>query len=502
MKNTRIAILTLQLVLSAYLFAQPGTAYLTPVKSIAANEVNVEVPLKFSSLFPSSRKLTVPVGYKVRLFHIGGLTKPRFMSYDANGVLHVADQTAGKVFALPDKNNDGIADTIITAADNFSISHDVKFYKGAMYVTNERRVWKLTDTNSDGVYETRTVFIDSIAEGATQPGGGHRTRTLVFDSVNAKAYLSIGSLCNVCREEYRAVIERYNDDGTGREIFATGVRNAVGMDIQPTTRKIWANNNGSDRQGNEIPPEWIDVVRENGFYGYPFAYGNQAWFNMNAHPDYQALLPITATDSAKVNKMIQPAALIRSHTAPMALHFLNASFPDSMRYGMLSALRGSWNAPGNHRGYSVIYLHLDGPTDTVVKHVSTVVSGFLTDSVNRVFWGRPVGIATDNNGQIMISSDEGTACILQVYREIATGMSESNIGDETLSIVPNPASEFITIQTTHPIDYLKIVDTSGRLYLQATSSQIDIRTLKAGSYIILARTKCGQETFASFIKQD
>lgn len=484
----------------AHVKAQPGTAHLTPVIPTAMHEVTVQVPSKYAGIFPANRKLKVPVGYQVKVYHAGGLSKPRFMSFDQNGVLHVADQTAGKVFAMPDKNSDGIADTLFTAADNFSISHDVKFYKGAMYVTNERRVWKLTDANSDGVYETRTVFIDSIAEGATQPGGGHRTRTLVFDSVNAKAYLSIGSLCNVCREDFRAVIERYNDDGTGREIFASGVRNAVGMDIQPATRKLWVNNNGSDRQGNEIPPEWIDIIRQNGFYGYPFAYGNQAWFNMNAHSDYQALLPITATDSAKVSKMIQPAALIRSHTAPMALHFLNPSFPSAMQYGMLSALRGSWNAPGNHRGYSVIYLHLTSPDDTIVDHVSDFITGFLTDSVSRLFWGRPVGIATNMLGQVFISSDEGTSCILQVYPEKPTGLIENEIKHEDVRIYPNPGSDFVTIKTSKSVNYTQMYDIHGRACLRINSTRLNTAELAPGSYVVRVYFSDGSITSTRFVK--
>lgn len=482
------------------IIAQPGTANLTPTQPFAMHEVTVEVPAKYRGLFPQGRKLTVPVGYKVRLYHIGGMSKPRFMSFDNKGVLHVADMTLGRVFAMPDNNGDGIADTIFTAADNFSVSHDVKFYKGAMYVTNERRVWKLTDTNNDGIYETRTVFIDSIAEGATQPGGGHRTRTLVFDSVNAHAYLSIGSLCNVCREEFRAVIERYNEDGSGKEIYANGVRNAVGMDIQPATRKLWANNNGSDRQGNETPPEWIDVIRKGGFYGYPFAYGHQKWFDMNAHADYQALLPINAADSAQVRKMQPPAALIRAHTAPMALQFLNSSFPTSMRHGMLSALRGSWNAPGSHRGFGVIYLHLNDANDTTVDYTATFVSGFLTDSISRSYWGRPVGIAVNNKGEVFISSDESSACILQVYPDGTTGMKEP-FEQNSFHIFPNPSEQNITIWSDSPIERIEISDALGKKLLSSAQHHIDISDLGRGNYWVCVTFANGEKRIKSLLKQ-
>lgn len=483
----------------SFIQAQPGTAKLTPGYSFPSHQVKVEVPAKFSGQFNANRQLTIPVGYKIRVFHTGGLSKPRFMSFDPKGVLHVADQTAGKVFALPDKNGDGVADTMFEVAGNFSISHDVKFYKGAMYVTNERRVWKLTDNNADGIYETRSIFIDNIAEGATQPGGGHRTRTLVFDSVNAKAYLSIGSYCNVCREEFRAIIERYNDDGSGRETFATGVRNAVGMDIQPSTRKLWANNNGSDNQGNEVPPEWFDVVRKGGFYGYPFAYGNQVYFNMNANSTYQALLPITPQDSAMVRKMIQPGALIRAHTAPMAVQFLNSSFPSDMQHGMLSALRGSWNAPGAHRGFSVIYLHLKSPTDTVVSYVANFVTGFLTDSVNRIYWGRPVGLAANNQGSVFISSDEGSACILQLYRDNQSGVgkTETSAG---LKLSPNPVSSILHVHANQSIKKITVFDARGRLCGTFNTTLIDFQGWPDGVYAIKAEMGDGTAQQAKFVK--
>lgn len=495
-KKITIAITLFVQLASLRLVAQSGTINMTPVQTIGLQPVTIEVPARFSGLFPENRTINLPPGYKARVYHIGGLTKPRFMSFSPTGVLHVADQNAGKVFALPDLNNDGVADTIISVADGFSVSHDVKFYKGAMYVTNERRVWKLTDTNQDGIYETRTIFIDSIAEGATQPGGGHRTRTIVFDSVNQKAYLSIGSLCNVCREDFRAVIEQYNEDGTGRRIYASGVRNAVGMAVHPKTSRLWANNNGSDRQGNETPPEWIDLVRDGGYYGYPFAYANQVWFNFNAHSDYQALLPITSADSIKVAKMIEPAALIRAHTAPMAITFLNESFPAAMQSGMLMALRGSWNSPQSFRGYSLVYLHLNNANDTTVDYVADFATGFLTDSVTRQFWGRPVGLAINNKGEIFMSSDENTNFVLQLYPEFPVGLNEPEVIDH-IEIYPNPAHTLLHIkhEGMNAIIQFQLMDIQGRIAVDAMNNpQMNISNLNEGIYIARVKFANGKTT--------
>jgi glucose/arabinose dehydrogenase len=484
--------------------AYSQSAQLTPVADIGTHTVGVVVPPKFAGLFPAEKTLNVPTNYTASIFQTGGLTKPRFMAFSPAGILHVADQTAGKILALPDVNKDGVADTILEAAAGFTGSHDVKFYKGAMYVTEPTRIWKCTDGDSNGIYENKVVFISNIGGGTS---GGHSTRTVVFDSINQKIYVSVGSSCNVCRETDRAIIEQYNEDGTGRRVFASGVRNAVGMAMHPVTNKLWANNNGSDNQGNEIPPEWIDIVRDNGFYGHPFAYGSGVWFDFNAAADYKALLPITSADSAKVAKLIMPAALVRAHSAPMAIEFLNSKFGTTLQYGFITALRGSWNStdPKNYRGYKVIYGHLSSAQDSTVDYVGDFCSGFLTDSVNRVFWGRPVGIAIDNDGKVYISSDEGNKFILVLTPDKVIGIPEA---DQVLSasmIYPNPARDQFTMaltltQSTKVTAVL--YDITGKEVLSlmdqtlpagSNTYQLDVNGLTSGYYLL--KINAGNSTY-------
>lgn len=474
------------LLLPFTLLAQPGTVNMTPVQSGNLQSTNIIVPSKFSTVFPAGKSLKIPQGYGVKVFYAGGLSKPRFLCFDASGVLHVADQTNGAIYAMPDKNNDDIADTMYIAASGFKDSHDVKFYKGAMYVTDSIRVWKCMDANADGIYESRSIFIDSIGFGAAK--GGHHTRTIVFDSLNHKVYLSIGSSCNVCRENQKAIIEQYNDDGTGKRTYASGIRNAVGMTLHPVTNRLWANNNGSDLQGNEIPPEWINIIRDGGFYGHPFAYGNQVWFNFNAHANYQALLPITSADTVKVKKMIEPAALVRAHSAPMAITFLNNGFPSQYKNGILTALRGSWNSPQSFRGYKVVYLDLSSSTDTTVNFVSDFVDGFLTDTINRVYWGRPVGLAVDASGGIYLSSDETNKFILKIYPLVANGINKHQI--EEFNLIPNPAKNtlrIVGVPFSTSKDY-SILNLQGQTLitgeLNSNEPEINISNLSSGLYLI------------------
>lgn len=481
---------------SAQSFSQ--SAQLTPINNANTHQVTVGVPAKYAKVFPANKTLKVHSNYTASIFHIGGLSKPRFMAFSPNGILHVSDMNAGIIYALPDAKHDGIADTMYQAATGFAGNHDVKFYKNAMYVTEPTKIWKCTDLNADGVYETKSIFIDNINNNT----GGHTTRTLVFDSINKKVYVSIGSWCNVCRETNpRAIIEQYEEDGSGKREFASGVRNAVGMAMHPVTNKLWANNNGSDNQGNEIPPEWIDIVRDQGFYGHPFAYSPGMWFNFDANPAYKALLPITALDSAKVATMVKPAALIRAHSAPMALHFLGSEFGKDLQHGFLSAMHGSWNTtnPKDYRGYKVIYGHLSSAQDSTVDYISDFCSGFITDTVNRVLWGRPVGIATDKTGRVYISSDSDNMFILVLSPDSTTGINNQNYDSNWVSFFPNPAKNQLNIKLslnqTSSVN-VKLCDMFGRPLKEINYQQlsngthyqsIDIIELEGGCYFLNIR---------------
>ncbi len=431
---------------------------MTPVRSLPTQVQRIAVAPQFRAAFPDSRSLTIPQGYTAQIFYAGSLlNKARFFTWSPDSVLHVANMNSGTILALPDRNRDGIADTAIIVANNLNGIHDLKFYRGSLYAALERSIIKLDDANRDGIYETRSTFIANIAEGAPQPGGGHRTRTIVFDSPRRKMYLSIGSLCNVCRSQNpgerdfsRALIEEWNDNGTGRRVFATGVRNAVGMALHPRTGRLWATNNGSDWQGNDIPPEWIDIVRDGGFYGYPIAHSLGSFFSSyDINDDYRALLPLTARDTALVQSMVKaPVALVQAHSAPMAIEFSNASFPEVYQRGAFVVFRGSWNRTPP-TGYKVIYLDFDNDADTTANFVSDMVSGFQ-ESDGRA-WARPVGVAADMRGNLYVGSDDITQFIVVIRPTATTGTKRGGSGRSTpapvsADIIPNPTQHVSNVR--------------------------------------------------------
>lgn len=422
-------------------FAQ--TVGVTPVRAAALSSVSVEVPTKYQTAFAMARTLQMPAGFKAKVFYAGNLlSKPRFMAWSPDSILHIANKSNGNIVAMPDRNRDGVADTAFVAANNLVGAHSLQFFRNALYVALQRQVIKLTDNDGNGIYETRTVFIDNIAGGAQQPGGGHDTRTIVFDEINQKMYLSIGSLCNVCRETERAIIEQYDLNGQNRRIYATGIRNGVGMTLHPVTNRLWANTNGSDNQGNDVPPEWVDLVRDGGYYGYPFVHSYQQWFNFNQGTDYRALLPITAVDSALVRRQIVPAGLVQAHSAQMALEFSNASFPPQYRNGLWTVYRGSWNRTPP-TGYKLVYLDFDNAQDTTANYVTDVVTGILNP--NGTAWARPVGLALDNRGNLYLGSDDLAQCVLSIQTSATTDVIEATQSID-FQLFPNPTRDELTIE--------------------------------------------------------
>ncbi|MBC8124445.1 MAG: PQQ-dependent sugar dehydrogenase, partial [Candidatus Kapabacteria bacterium] len=348
---------------------EPGTIPWTPKDGgdLVRNTITVHPKYAALALSPTQNQVSIPRGWTASVFFAGSaLDKGRFMSWGPDSVLFVANMNRGNILALPDVNRDGIADTSIVAAQGFSTGHDVRFWRDTMFVSQESGVVKLWRTDpTKYVYDQRQIIIDKASQ-VNQIGGNHRTRTLVIDTIRMKLYVSVGSRGNADRESNRALIEEYEMDGSGRRVFTQGTRNAVGMTLHPRTGKLWANNNGSDNQGNNVPPEWVDIVRDGGFYGYPFAYHFRRWYSFAG--DYSDLLPITQADTSMLQKMTAPAALVDAHCAPMALVFTENNARAEHQYGAFMAMRGSWNR-NPPSGAKIVFLAFDNDQDTIANSV-------------------------------------------------------------------------------------------------------------------------------------
>jgi glucose/arabinose dehydrogenase len=241
--------------------------------------------------------------------------------------------------------------------------------------------------------------LETVVEGI--PGGGnHWTRTLRFGP-DGWMYVSIGSSCNVCeeRDPRRAAIVRYRPDGSGAEVFATGLRNAVGFDWRPGSGELYATDNGRDLLGDDFPPCELNRVVQGGFYGWPRANGDRV-----PDPDRGA------GHEEEIARSIPPVHGFRAHTAPLGMTFLRSeSLPPAYRGAALAALHGSWNR-SRKDGYEVVSLHWTG--DVVEER--RFLWGF---EVDEDVVGRPVDVLEGPDGAIYVSDDYAGS----VYRIVWEG---------------------------------------------------------------------------------
>ena len=411
----------------------PGQIHLTPKIDLHLESVPVEgLP---------DRTLNLPPGFKVKLFS-DQVDKARFMAWDDQGVLHVANMKTqrgnqwrpasgrqGTVLALPDRDGDGRADTVYKVADDFHWPHSVAFYQGALFVADDDAIYRLEDRDADGFYEERAVFAE--VPGFMGRASEHVTHTLVFDEANDKLYFHVGSSCDLCREDdpERSTIIQMNTDGTGRRIFASGLRNSIGLDLHPVTGELWGAGNGHDREGRDLPPEWITPLREGRFYGWPLAYAYQVWTDFSIGSYRRAIFPLTAADSLLVARMERPAALVPAHLAPMGLHFYeHDQFPPQYRHAAFVAFRAG--VLGNDPGYKVMVLFAE--PDGSNARIADFLTGFRPSPNGRTVWGKPVGLITDEAGGLYVTSDDLTQAVFRIEASPLQGTWESPPPDTLL----------------------------------------------------------------------
>ena len=434
------------------------------------------VPVQFQKIIDSNTTVMLPDEYEMSVYYTdpSRLLRPRFMALSPNNTICVADMNGGHILALPDANHDGIPDTVVTIAPLVDTAHSIAFYNGDLYVAQPSMVRKFADKDGDGFFETEEPFISGIGDTGYY---NHFTRTILFDTAGKHIYLSVGASCNACRvgDPERASILQFNLDGSGRRIFATGLRNALGLAINPSSGALWAANADRDNLGDEVPPEIITSVSDGAFYGWPFAYDDGIWDNFNADAGYRSMLPITSADTTHVQSMHKADIQIPAHLTPMGILF----YKDPRVYIIqppltaFVALHGSSSGGRTvGRGYKVIKLVYDKQGDS--WSVSDFLTGFLTDSINYSYWGRPCGIVQDSSGDIFLSSDAGIPAIYRIHLINQNSVHPIANDEISLSIYPNPVSTVATIYYTPSSPQfikLELIDELGRV----------LRTLRSGS---------------------
>jgi glucose/arabinose dehydrogenase len=351
------------------------------------------------------RTLSLPAGFKANVF-AAGMRGPRFMAVGPNGTIFATGITAGQIYALPDRNTDGVADEVQVWAEGLRQPHGLAFRDGYLYIGETNRVVRFK-VGPDG---TRQGEIEPVI--ASLPtGSGHYTRTVGFgpDGSGAgagKLFVAVGSSCNVCEEndQRRAAISVFDTNGTAGRVFMRGLRNAVGFVWRPGTNDMWATNNGRDSLGDDIPFETVYRVRDGGNAGWPGCY--PAPGGLQPDPQFGRAGACDNVDA--------PAVTFQAHSAPLGLRFYDGkAFPPALSGDLFVALHGSWNR-STPVGYKVIRIPFAGGSPGQAEDFAT---GWMADEGNRgSVWGRPVDVLVAPDGALLVSDDDGGAIYRIAYR--------------------------------------------------------------------------------------
>ena len=349
---------------------------------------------------PKGAMPKVPAGFEVSEYATG-FKNPRYLLTAPNGDIFVTESEPGRVRVLRDTDGDGKPDRNEIFVTGLKQPFGLAFYPAGpdpqyLYVANTDGVVRFPYKNGDIAATGKAEPITDLSGGGRLTGGGHWTRDIVFSKDGKKLFASIGSHSNVDEdhdpiENERARIFEMNPDGSGKRVYASGIRNPVGLAIQPQTGQLWTSVNERDGLGDDLVPDYITSVKDGGFYGWP-------WYYLGAHPD-----PRHKDDPHPelAGKVIVPDVLVQAHSASLKMVFYEGDqFPAGFKGDAFAAFHGSWNR-ATRTGYKVVHLPLkDGKSSGIYEDFMT---GFVTPDGD--VWGRPVGLTVAKDGALLISDD-------------------------------------------------------------------------------------------------
>jgi len=350
----------------------------------------------------------VPKGFKVEEF-VSGLKNPRLIRTAPNGDLFVAESQANLIRVCRQGKNGDKPEVNEIYSSDLKQPFGIAFYPLGpnpkyIYVGNTESIvrfpYKNGDIKATGKPE---VVVPDIPSGARLTGGGHWTRDIAFTRDGRKMLVSVGSRSNVnenpaLSETDRADVLEFNPDGTGRRVYASGIRNAVGIAIHPQTGELWGSVNERDGLGDDLVPDYITRIKEGGFYGWPWYY-----IGPNQDPRHAGKFPELR------DKVIVPDVLLQSHTASLEMVFYTGKmFPKEYKNDAFASEHGSWNR-AKRTGYKVIRVPQKNGVPS--GEYEDFMTGFVTPQGD--VWGRPVGVAVANDGSLFVT-DDGSNTIWRV----------------------------------------------------------------------------------------
>jgi glucose/arabinose dehydrogenase len=345
--------------------------------------------------WPAGKNPAAPARFDVSLF-ADELDNPRMIYVLPNGDVLVVEsrrrQGPSRILLLRDENKDGKPDRREVFVDGLNRAFGMALQNNRFYVGNTDAVVVFPYRSGDTNITRRSEKLLDL------PSGGHYTRNIVIDPEGKKFYIAVGSASNVDEQRIdekdprRAAILQINPDGSGVRVFASGMRNPVGMDWERKTNLLWTVVNERDGLGDELVPDYLTSVKENGFYGWPYSY-----FGQNEDPRKKGQSPDL------VAKAIKPDYALGSHVAPLGLAFYDGkSFPPRYRGGAFIGMHGSWNR-SNLVGYKVAFVPFQNGKPSGA--IEDFLTGFLPNPKSNEVYGRPVGVAVWTDGSLLVVDD-------------------------------------------------------------------------------------------------
>lgn len=340
-------------------------------------------------------KIRMPAGFNIEVY--AEVDNARSMVMSPSGTLFVGNRNGDKVYAVKDTDGDNKADKkwVITSGKN--MPNGVAFKDGDLYVAEVNRIIKFPGIESRLGNPPQPVIIND-----TYPDKTHHGWKYIAFGPDGKLYVPVGAPCNICEsDEIFATITRINADGSGREIFARGVRNTVGFTWHPETSEMWFTDNGRDMMGDDVPPCELNYAPKAGMnFGYPYCHGGTI-----KDPEFGSKKPCSA--------FVAPAQNLGPHTAPLGLKFYTGNmFPAQYKNQLFIAEHGSWNR-SKKIGYRVSLVKVQNS----IKAVSyeTFADGWMDDATQKV-WGRPVDVLVLNDGSMLVSDDYANVIYRITYK--------------------------------------------------------------------------------------
>lgn len=362
---------------------------------------HVTKPEKTEPTAERVKGLSHPEGFAVTRF-ADGLGMPRMMAVADDGAVYVTRRTPGDVVMLRDTDGDGRADVTRTVVE-IPMAHGIHIQGRTLWLATVTEVFR-AELKPDGTPGELVPVLQDLPD-----GGQHPNRTLAIGP-DGKLYVSVGSTCNACAEPNpeNGTILRAEPDGSGRAVFAKGLRNTIGFGWEPTTGVLYGMDHGIDWLGDDEQPEEFNRIEEGKDYGWPYVYADG-----KINP---ADKPPGKNPEAYAKGTEKPILYYTAHAAPMQMVFYSGDrFPADYRDDAFVAMHGSWNR-AMPSGYEVVRVRFDDGKPIAVE---PFVGGFLSrqEDGSWTAFGRPVGLVVAKDGALLVSDDANGV----IYRVAYTG---------------------------------------------------------------------------------